>query len=152
MLWFDPSAKLQQLTPQRDLAEGIDRLVYPAANRWLTLEPLVGTDVVFFCRGDADFDAERCLEEHRIPLPLPPQNYLKLRRSQVTVSGPREPHGPDGDAIAKATEYLQDLNRCLGPHFKGMTAIAFPRRVADQKEQRPAGDDDEMSEDASDSD
>jgi hypothetical protein len=71
MLWFNAAGELHSYSPVRDVADNVDRMVYPAPHEEMLLQPPEGTEMVFFCRGEAvsDDDLRACFPMDR---PLPP--------------------------------------------------------------------------------
>jgi hypothetical protein len=131
MLWFNPNGELKIFEPVRDVAEKIDRLVYPAPHEEFTLGSPEGTDIIVFCRGEpVAVDLLRACFPLGRPLPeIPAKNYLELRRSEVTLRGPLEKEGNRAE-IHQLETILKDINRRLLEHCPGVTALAFPHHAA----------------------
>ena len=132
MVWFNAAGELKTFSPVREVFEKVDRLFYPARNRSMVLEGPEGTDLIFFCRDGqiSETQLQACFPIGR-PLPrLPAQNWLALRRHEVTIEGPL--NGPLPREIVEVEESMKDINRKLRRHFQGATAIAFPHYPADE--------------------
>jgi serine/threonine protein kinase len=133
MLWFNAAGELKTLSPVREVFEKVDRHYYPARNRSIALEPPEGTDLIFFCRDGriTDDELQACFLVGT-PLPrLPAQNWLNLRRHEVTVEGPLT--GIPAE-IVEVEEIMKKINRKLRKHFQGVTGVAFPHRAAEETE------------------
>ncbi len=133
MLWFNGAGELKSFSPARDVDGKVDRLVYPGPNQATALKPPEGTDMIFFCRGDA-VDVEMLQASFPVgtpPASLPAQNYLELRREAVKREGPLA-DVPDEtlQEIQQVEELMKEINRNLLVHFKGVTGIAFPHYPA----------------------
>jgi len=135
MLWFNAAGELNVLTPLRDVAANVDRMVYPAPHEEITLSPPEGTDMIFFCRGGptSESDLDACFPVGKPPPPLPAQNYLELQRGEVSLQGPHEKSASRSE-INLVETMMQDINRSLMKHFQSVTGIAFPHRPADEVE------------------
>jgi serine/threonine protein kinase len=131
MLWFNAGGDLRQGEPARDLADKVDRMVYPATHEDIVLESPEGTDLIFFCRGRPVSDAEllACFPMGKPPPVLPTQNFLELQRGQVSIRGPLESSAIPGE-IHQVEGLMKDINRALLKHFDGVTGIAFPHHPA----------------------
>ncbi len=131
MLWLNAAGELRTFEPARDIAEKIDRMVYPAPGEQITLAAPEGTEMIFFCRGESvSADLLRACFHLGQPLAvLPKENYLELRRSEVTVRGPLAKAVTPGEIHQLATE-MKDINRRLLQHFDGVTGIAFAHESA----------------------
>lgn len=130
VIWLNAAGEVKQLQPIRDVADKIDRLVYPAPRRSFGLEPPEGTEIFFFCRGQpiSDDELNECVPRGTaIPI-LPPHNWVRLQRSETTVEGPLKSDVPD--EIARIEEILKETDRRLRPHFQSVTGIAFPHLPA----------------------
>jgi len=125
ILWFHSAGELTTLTPTRDVAGQVDHLTYPAPHRWITLEPPEGTEMIFFCRGEArDDDLRSCFASGvSVPL-LPEQNWLTLIRSKVDIQGPLQ--SGVTDEIVAVEAVMKEIDRELRKRFDGVTGIAFP--------------------------
>ena len=133
MLWFNAAGELHVYSPQRDVADRVDRMVYPAPHEEITLRSPKGTDLIFFCRGElvSDGKLRTCFPIGRPLDPLPSQNHLELQRGDVAL------HGPLGRStipreIHQVETAMKDINRFLQKHFLGVTRIAFPHGPAVQ--------------------
>src|SRR5262249_18783026 len=134
VLWFDAAGQLHQFSPARNLVGHVDRLIYPAQNKWARLEPPEGTEVYLFCRGPdvPDDKVKRCFTIGA-PLPkLPPLTWVWAKRDQMTVEGHYEE--AETAAIARTTEIIQKIERDLLQHFKGVSAVAFSHGPAERAE------------------
>jgi hypothetical protein len=134
MLWFNAAGELKTFAPVREVFEKVDRLFYPARDSSIALEPPEGTDLIFFCREGqiTDEELQACFPVGT-PLPrLPAQNWLTLRRHEVTKEGPLS--GIPPKEISEVEESMKEINRKLRLHFKGATAIAFPHYPANETE------------------
>jgi serine/threonine protein kinase len=131
MLWFDAAGELKQFEPARDVAEKVDRMVYPAPHDDFVLGPPEGTDLIFFCRGGPvpETELQKCFPVGKPPPLLPAQNYLELLRSVVETRGPLERSAIPGE-IHQVETLMKDINRALLQQFDGVTGIAFPHRQA----------------------
>lgn len=89
MLWFNAGGELSIHAPMRDIADNVDRMVFPAPHEELALQPPEGTDMIFFCRGEpVSADRLRACFPIGTPLPqLPSQNYVELLRDEITIHG-----------------------------------------------------------------
>jgi eukaryotic-like serine/threonine-protein kinase len=131
MLRFNSAGELKMFTPVRDVVDSLDRLVYPTPHGSISLEPPVGTEMVFFCRGEpVDFeDLLGCFpKDQAIPV-LPSHNWLTLQRQAVKIEGPLKSGVPD--EIVKVEGLMKDINRKLKRFFPNVTGIAFPHVEAD---------------------
>jgi serine/threonine protein kinase len=129
VLWFDAAGDLRQAEPVRDVADKVDRMVYPAPHEDLVLEPPEGTDIIFFCRGKpvSDADLRACFPMGKPPPVLPAQNYAELLRGEVSIRGPLEKSTIPSE-IHQVETLMKKINRALLQHFDGVTGIAFPHR------------------------
>jgi hypothetical protein len=129
VIWFDTAGEMKQLQPMRDVADKIDRLIYPAPRRSFSLDTPEGTEMFFFCRGQPISDNE--LKEsfprrEDIPI-LPPHNWVTLQRSETKVEGPLKSDIPD--EIVQLEGKMKEIDRQLRRHFQGVSGIAFPHRA-----------------------
>lgn len=130
VLWFNPNGELKKLIPVRDVADKVDRMVYPAPRKTFSLESPEGTELVFFCRNGSATD-----EELRACFPtspganLPPLNWLTLLRSEVKVEGPLDDDIPD--AIVQIEGTMKQIDRQLRRYYQGVTGLAFPHHPAE---------------------
>jgi hypothetical protein len=131
MLWFNAAGDLRQEAPARDVADKVDRMVYPAPHEDDVLKPPEGTDMIFFCRGKpiSDADLLACFPMGMPPPALPPQNYAELLRGEVVIRGPLERSAIPAE-IHQVETLMKDINRALLVHFDGVTGIAFPHYPA----------------------
>jgi serine/threonine protein kinase len=132
VLWFNAAGELKTFSPVHDVADKVDRLVYPAPHRSISLEPPEGTDMIFFCRGGpvADDEVRACFPLGIVVPPLPAQNWLTLLRSEVKIEGPMKSEVPD--EIVRIEGMLKQIERQLRRYYPGVTGIAFPHRVASE--------------------
>jgi hypothetical protein len=130
MYWFNAAGELKTFVPVREVVEKVDRLFYPARHRSVVLEPPEGTELIFFCRdGQITEDELQSCFPIGTPLPrLPAQNWLTLRRHEVTIEG--QLTGTPAEEIRQVEEAMKEINRKLRRHFQGATAIAFPHYEA----------------------
>jgi serine/threonine protein kinase len=129
-LWFNAAGELRTLAPVRDVANRVDRLVYPSPHQFFTLEPSAGTEMFFFCRGEpiADSEMQTCFPSGTMLPILPAHNYLTLQRSEVRIEGPVNTEIPD--EIVTIEETMKAIDRKLRRHFQGVTGIALPHYPA----------------------
>jgi hypothetical protein len=133
MLWFNAAGQLKSFSPARDVDGKVDRLIYPAPRGAAALEPPEGTDMIFFCRGDA-VDIEKLQASFPVGTPppaLPGENWLILRRGAVNTEGPLTNVADEVlQRVQQAEELMKEIDRNLLVHFKGVTGIAFPHYPA----------------------
>ncbi len=132
MFWFNAAGELKTYSPVREVFEKVDRLFYPRRHDSIALEPPEGTELIFFCREGqiTDEELQACFPVGTPLSRLPPQNWLTLRRHEVTKEGPLS--GIPPPEISEVEESMKEINRKLREHFKGATAIAFPHYPADE--------------------
>jgi len=130
MLWFNSQGELKKLTPVRDVADKVDRMIYPAPRKTFSLESPEGTELVFFCRNGRASDEElRACFPTTTGATLPPLNWLTLLRSEVKVEGPLGDEIPD--AIVQIEGTMKQIDRQLRRYYQGVTGLAFPHEPAD---------------------
>lgn len=130
VLWFNPQGELKKLTPVRDVADKVDRMVYPAPRKTFSLEAPEGTELVFFCRnGNATDEELRACFPTTSGATLPPLNWLTLLRSEVKVEGPLPDDVPD--AIVQIEGTMKQIDRQLRRYYQGVTGLAFPHEAAE---------------------
>jgi hypothetical protein len=127
ILWFNSAGELQPLKPVRDVAGEVDLLTYPGPYGFRALEPPGGTEMIFFCRGEAADDDMRACFPNGVP-PLPEQNWLTMIRSKVEIWGPLKSDVKEETVAVAAV--MKDIDRKLRRHFDGVTGIAFPHLPA----------------------
>jgi serine/threonine protein kinase len=128
LVWFNAAGEVKQLEPIRDVVGKLDRLVYPAPRRSFSLESPEGTEMFFFCRGEAISEQElkACFPIGSVAPKLPEYNWLILQRSEVKVEGRLKDGIPD--EIGQIEGTMKEIDRQLRRHFEGVSGIAFPHR------------------------
>lgn len=128
-VWLDAEGRLQRLATHRTKEAEVDVLRYP--ERQLPMRGPPGTNMVFVCRGRPidPADLQACFPQ-KPPPPLPDDAFLQLQRlSTVAPMGHLPPHSPEAQAVARASEYMLDIDSRLRRRFEGVRAIAFPLRA-----------------------
>ena len=129
ILWFNSAGELKTLEPVREPAGQVDYLTYPAPHRYEALKAPAGTEMIFFCRGEAvDEDLRGCFPKGAAVPRLPEQNWLTLIRSKVDIQGPLKSGVADETIAVEAI--MKEIDRKLRQRFDGVTGIAFPHYPA----------------------